>query len=77
MSFVQDPINAYKLITSIPLSLDSLSNSIAVHFVRANHYPIHIVKACNLLYVRRAVVSAWITWLQILHVGYKNITIDT
>lgn len=77
VSFPQDPITANKLITMIPPSLDSLSESIAIHFVGATHPPIDIIKACDLLYVRRAVVSTWITWLQIHHVGYKDITIDT
>lgn len=57
MSFAQDKINAHKLITTIPPSMYTLSDSIAVQFVGATHPPINVIKACDLLYVRKDVVS--------------------
>jgi hypothetical protein len=40
VSFAQDLKSAIKLLDTLPLSLESLSNTIAIHFVGSSHPPI-------------------------------------
>jgi hypothetical protein len=77
ISFSQNPEEAIKLIKTLPISLETLSDAVAVHFVGTKHPPSNIIKSCKLLYIRRSIVLLWLTWLQANHLGYKDICIDS
>ena len=77
ISFSQNPEEAIKLIKKLPISLETLSDAVAVHFVGTKHPPSNIIKSYKLLYVCRFVVLLWLTWLQANHLGYKDICIDS
>jgi hypothetical protein len=51
VSFSQDPKSVIKLLNILPLSLDSLSDIVIVHFIGSTYPPIEFVKTCKLLYV--------------------------
>jgi hypothetical protein len=56
----------------LPSSLETLTNTIVVHFVGSSHPPIELVKSCKLSYVRKYVITIWLTWLKSNHIGYKK-----
>jgi hypothetical protein len=51
ISFSQDLESDVKLLDILPLSLESLFDIVAIHFVGNTHPPIKFVKMCKLLYV--------------------------
>jgi len=77
VSFAQNLESAIKLLNTLPLSLESLNDTIVVHFVKSSHPPIELVKSCKLLYVHKTIIIIWFNWLNPNHVGYKNIIVDT
>ncbi len=68
-NFAQDPEKAVKLLDTLPMSLESLSDPLAIHFVGSSHPPIDLIKSCKLLYVRKYVVTISFTWLKMNHIG--------
>jgi hypothetical protein len=68
VSFAQDHESAVKLLDTLPSSLESLSNTIVVHFVGSSHPLVELVKSCKLLYVHKYVVTIWLTWLKMNHI---------
>jgi hypothetical protein len=60
VNFSQDPESVIKLLDILPLSLESLSNIVIVHFVGSTYPPIESVKMCKLLYVRKFAISTWL-----------------
>lgn len=77
VSFARDPEHAIELLGELPLSLESLSNFVAVHFIGITHPPIEVDKSCKFLYVHKYVVTLWITWLKFNHIGYWCTTSNT
>jgi hypothetical protein len=67
---------AVKLLNMLPMSLESLFDTIATHFVGSSHPPVELVKSCKLLYVCKYVVTISLTWLKMNHIGYKNTTMN-
>jgi hypothetical protein len=76
VSFAQNPRLALKLINKLPVTLDTLFDIVAVHFVGDKHPSPNIIKSYKLLYVRRFAVQMWLSWLQTNHMGYKDISIE-
>jgi hypothetical protein len=76
ISFSQNPKESIKLIKTLPISLETLSDVVVVHFVGSKHPPSNIIKSCKLLYVCKSIVFLWLTWLQANHLGYTDICID-
>jgi hypothetical protein len=72
---VQDFEHAIELLGELPLSLESLFDFV-VHFVGSTHPPIEVVKSCKFLYVRKYVVTLWLTWLKFNHIEYRCTTIN-
>jgi hypothetical protein len=66
-----------KFLNILSSSLESLNETIIVHFVESSHPPIELVKSCKLLYVCKLAITIWLNWLKANHVVYKNTTIDT
>jgi hypothetical protein len=77
VNFAQNPKSAIELLNILPSSLETLTNTIAVHFVESSHPPIELVKSCKLLYVRKYAITIWLTWLKSNHIGYKNTSMNT
>jgi len=77
VNFAQNLESAIELLNTLPSSLETLTNIIAVHFVGSSHPPIKLVKSCKLLYVRKYDITMWLTWLKSNHVGYKNTSMNT
>jgi hypothetical protein len=69
VNFSQDPKNVVKLLDILPLSLESLSDIDAIHFVGNTHPPIEFVKMCKLLYGSKFAIFTWLNWLKFIHVG--------
>jgi hypothetical protein len=69
VSFPQDPKNVVKFLNILPLSLESLSDIDAIHFVSNTHPPIEFVKMCKLLYGSKFAIFTWLNWLKFIHVG--------
>jgi hypothetical protein len=67
----------YNFLNILPSPLESLNDTIVVHFVESSHPPIELVKSCKLLYVCKSAITIWLNWLKSNHVRYKNTTIDT
>jgi hypothetical protein len=61
----------------LPSSLESLTNIIAIHFVLSSHPPIELANNYKLLYVRKYVITIWLTWLKSNHIWYKDTTMNT
>jgi hypothetical protein len=76
VSFAQDLECAVKLLKTLPSSLESLFVTIVVNFVESSHPLVKLVKSYKLLYVCKFVVTIWLTWLKMNHIGYKNITMN-
>jgi hypothetical protein len=76
VKFAQDPKSVVKLLDTLPSSLKSLYDIIAIHFVGSSHPHVKLVKSCKLLYVRKFVITIWFTWFKMNHIGYKNTTIN-
>ncbi len=76
VSFAQDPKSVIKLLYTFTLSLESLFDTIVVHFVGSSHSSIELIKNCKLLYVQKYIVTIWLTWLKMNHIGYKNTTMN-
>ncbi len=68
VSFAKDLKSAIKLLDTLPLSLKSLFDTIAVHFVGNSHPLIELVQSCKLLYVHKFVVTIWFTLLKLNHI---------
>jgi hypothetical protein len=68
VNFAQDFKSAVKLLNTLPSSLKSLSDIIIVHFVGSSHPLVELVKSCKLLYIRKYVVTIWLTWLKMHHI---------
>jgi len=68
VSFAKDPESAIKLLDTLPLSLKSLFDIIAVHIVESSHPLIELVQSCKLLYVHKFVVTIWLTLLKMNHI---------
>jgi hypothetical protein len=76
VNFAQDLESVVKLLDTLPSPLESLSNTIAIHFVGSSHPPVELVKSFKLLHVHKSIVIVWLTWLKMNHIGYKNITMN-
>lgn len=63
---------AIKFLNTSSSSLESLINTIAINFVGSSHPPIELVKNYRLLYVRKYIITIWLTWLKFSHIGYKD-----
>jgi hypothetical protein len=68
VSFAQDLESAIKLLDTLPSSLESLSDTIVLHFVGSSHPFVELVKSCKLLYVHKYVVTIWLRWLKMNHI---------
>jgi hypothetical protein len=77
VNFAQNPKSVIELLNILPSSLETLTNTIAIHFVGSSHPPIELVKSCKLLYVCRYAITIWLTWLKSNHIGYKNTSTNT
>jgi hypothetical protein len=76
ISFAQNLESAIKLLSTLPSSLKTLINTIAVHFVGSSHPLIDLIKSCKLLYVCKFAITIWLTWIKSIHIGYKNIIMN-
>jgi hypothetical protein len=76
VNFAQDLERAVKLLNTLATSLKSLFDTIAIHFVGSSHPHVELGKSCKLLYVGKFVVTKWLTWLKMNHIGYKNTTMN-
>jgi len=76
VSFAQDHEHAIEILNELPLSLECLFDFITVHFVGNTHPPMEIVKSCKFLYVRKFVITIWLTWLKYNHTKYRCTTIN-
>ncbi len=74
--FAQDLECAIEILIELPLSLESLFDFIVVHFVGNTHLPMEIIKNYKFLYVRKCVITIWLTWLISNHTKYKCTTIN-
>jgi hypothetical protein len=74
--FAQDLECAIEILNELPLSLESLFDFIAVHFVGNTHLSMEIIKNCKFLYVKKCVITIWLTWLISSHTKYKCMTIN-
>ncbi len=73
VNFVENYLEtAIKFLNTSSSSLESLINIIAIHFVGSSHPPIELVKNYRLLYVRKYIITIWLTWLKSNHIGYKD-----
>jgi hypothetical protein len=75
VSFAQNPKLVVKLINTLAITIDTLSNVMAVHFVGDKHPSSNIIKSYKLLYV--CGFAVWLTWLQTNYMGYKYISIES
>ncbi len=58
INFAQNYLeSAIKLLNTSPSSLESLIDTIAIHFFGSSHPPIELVKKCRLLYVRKYIIT--------------------
>jgi hypothetical protein len=73
VNFAQDFKRAVKLLDTLPMSLKSLSDTIAIHFVGSSHPLVELVKSCKLSYVCKYVVIISLTWLKMNQIGYKKL----
>jgi hypothetical protein len=64
LSFTQDLEHVIELLGELPLSLESLFNFVAVHFVGITHPPIEVNTSCKFLYICKYVVTLWFTCVQ-------------
>jgi hypothetical protein len=76
VSFAQNFEHAIEVLDELPLSLESLSDFVFVHFVNNTHPSIEVVKSCKFLYVRKYVVTLWLTWMKSNHIEYRCTTIN-
>ncbi len=76
VNFAQDPQRAIKLLDTLPPSLKSLSDIIAIYFVGSPHPLVELVKSCQLLYVCKYVVTISLTWLKMNQIRYQNTTMN-
>ncbi len=56
-NFSQDLESAVKLLDILPVSLESLSNIVVVHFIGNTRPPIKYIKMCKFLYVGKFAIS--------------------
>jgi hypothetical protein len=70
VSFAQDHKPAIEILNESPLSLESLFGFITIHFIVNTHHPIEIINSCKFLYVRKFVITIWLTWLKFNHIEY-------
>jgi hypothetical protein len=76
ISFARDPKSAMKLLNTLLSSLESLNDTIAMHFVESSHPPIELVNSCKLLYVCKIAIIIWLNRLKPKHVRYRNEIVD-
>jgi hypothetical protein len=74
--FAQDLECAIEILNDLPLSLEPLFDFILVHFVGNTHLPMEIIKNCKFLYVKKCIITIWLTWLKSNHTKYKCTTIN-
>jgi hypothetical protein len=62
VKFAQDLERVVKLLlNTLTTSLESLYDTITIHFVGSSHRPIELIKSCKLLYVHKYVVTILLT----------------
>lgn len=62
MRFSQYPNLVVHLINIIAISLQSLSNVIAIHFVGNFCSSINVIQNYKLLYIQKLTLTIWLTW---------------
>ncbi len=76
MRFSQYPNLVVHLINVIAISLQSLSNVIAIHFVSNFHSSINVIQNYKLLYIQKLTLTIWLTWLKNNYACYNEMKID-
>ncbi len=74
--FSQYPNLVVRLINIIAISLQSLSNVIAYHFVSNFHSSINVQQNYKLLYIQKLTSMIWLTWLKINYAYYNEMKTD-